>query len=285
MATVIHSLISGYKYLNEDLADSRTNKWILVSSPWPALTILIVYWYFLLYIGPRLMKNRNGFNLTRIVQLYDFLQIVSNFWLFYDALVTAWLNDYTFQCEPVDSSMNPKALRMAMLVWYYHVFKLFDLWDTVFFVLRKKENHVSFLHVYHHAGMVIGSWVGVKYFPGGHVTLLGVVNAFVHTVMYSYYLISTIVTVPHGWKKHITQLQILQFVLLLIHFSQLIFIEDCPFPKLLAAAFIPQILFMIILFGDFYYNAYLKKPPPSKTVKGMNGPPSAAEPKEISKEQ
>lgn len=39
------------------------------------------------------------------------------------------------------------------------------LWQ-VFMVLRKKQSHISFLHVYHHAGMVPLAWGAVSYYPG-----------------------------------------------------------------------------------------------------------------------
>jgi len=59
------------------------------------------------------------------------------------------------------------------VIWLYFLLKILDLVDTIFFVLRKKQNQVTFLHVYHHVGIVIGSWAAVKYLPGGHVTFLG----------------------------------------------------------------------------------------------------------------
>jgi hypothetical protein len=34
------------------------------------------------------------------------------------------------------------------------------------FILRKKMNQVTFLHVYHHAGMAVFSWAAVRYVPG-----------------------------------------------------------------------------------------------------------------------
>lgn len=52
--------------------------------------------------------------------------------------------------------------------------KILDLLETIFFVLRKKQNQVTFLHVYHHMGMVMGSWIATKYLAGGHVTFLGI---------------------------------------------------------------------------------------------------------------
>lgn len=37
----------------------------------------------------------------------------------------------------------------------------------VFFVLRKKNNQISFLHVYHHSTMPLLWWTGVTFVPGG----------------------------------------------------------------------------------------------------------------------
>lgn len=59
-------------------------------------------------------------------------------------------------------------------MWLYFLLKLLDLLETIFFVLRKKQNQVTFLHVYHHVGMVMGTWGATKYLPGGHVTFLGI---------------------------------------------------------------------------------------------------------------
>lgn len=36
----------------------------------------------------------------------------------------------------------------------------------IFFVLRKKNNHVSTLHVIHHGCMPMSVWFGVKFTPG-----------------------------------------------------------------------------------------------------------------------
>lgn len=41
----------------------------------------------------------------------------------------------------------------------------------VFFILRKKNNQVTFLHVYHHATMIINWWMAAKYVPVGQCKL------------------------------------------------------------------------------------------------------------------
>lgn len=101
---------------------------------------------------------------------------------------------------------------MARAVWIYYMAKIIELLDTVFFVLRKKTSQVSFLHVYHHTLMPICAFIGVKYLAGGHGTLLGLINSFIHVLMYTYYMLSAIPSMQKflWWKKYLTLLQIVR---------------------------------------------------------------------------
>ena len=49
-----------------------------------------------------------------------------------------------------------------------HEMNLFFLWcfRQFYFILRKKNNQVTFLHVYHHASICFIAWMGSKYLPG-----------------------------------------------------------------------------------------------------------------------
>lgn len=83
--------------------------------------------------------------------------------------------------------------------------------DTVFFVLRKKNKQISFLHLYHHTGMVLLTWNATKFFAGGHSIFTGFINSIIHVVMYTYYLVSAFNPQYKNniwWKKYITQMQI-----------------------------------------------------------------------------
>ncbi|XP_050453502.1 elongation of very long chain fatty acids protein-like [Cataglyphis hispanica] len=265
MAAFIRQLIAGYKYIIEDAADPRTQDYFLIGSPWPCIALLGFYICFIYYIGPRFMAKRQPFQLDRILQIYNLSQIIINAILLYKVLTLAWLRDYSFFCQPIDYSYSPKAIEIARGIWSYFMLKILDLLETVFFVLRKKQNQVSFLHVYHHVGMLLGTWIATKYIPGGHVTFLGLVNTFVHVIMYIHYLLSSMKIDTGSWKKYITQLQLIQFFLIILHYGQLAW-EDCGFPVWPAYIMIPQNVFMIILFGDFYYKMYIKKRPTIKMV-------------------
>ena len=58
-------------------------------------------------------------------------------------------------------------LQIVAVNWWYYFSKLVEFMDTFFFILRKKNNQISFLHVYHHATMPIVWWIGVKWAAGG----------------------------------------------------------------------------------------------------------------------
>lgn len=65
--------------------------------------------------------------------------------------------------------------------------KLAELIDTVIFILRKKYNQASFLHVYHHTSTAILSWIACKFVPGkpprSHVSLLLLIAQFKHLII------------------------------------------------------------------------------------------------------
>lgn len=255
-------IFRGYKILNEELSDPRTHSWPTMSSPIYPVAIIISYLYFVLKWGPALMKNRQPMNLDKAIMVYNLVQIVACIKISYVAMRLAWWSKYQWICEPVDYSNTPEALRLAWIVYCYYIIKISDLLDTVFFVLKKKQSHISFLHVYHHSGMIILSWAGTKYLPGGHGTLVGVINCLVHAAMYMYYFLT--VAKPEykqsiWWKKHITQMQILQFMILFLHHVALVMTPNCGYPKWVAGAFLPQNFFMMILFMDFYRKTYMKK--------------------------
>ncbi|KAL4711172.1 hypothetical protein ACJJTC_015281 [Scirpophaga incertulas] len=273
MAAILQKLWQGYQIVFEEWPDPRTKTWPLTAKPYQGLTVLALYLVFVLKWGPRWMKDRRPFDLDKLLIVYNAIQVVCCIHIFIESIVGAWGWDYQWVCEPVDFTVNEKSMKVAKVVYYYFILKLVDLLDTVFFVLRKKFNQVSFLHVYHHTGMVLLVWGAVTYFPGGHGTLIGVINSFVHIIMYTYYLLT--VAVPSvkksiWWKKYITQLQILQFFWCVVHMSLIIFKTDCAYPRWTSAVFLPQNLFMLILFIDFYIKTYVKKKPKNTALKSNN---------------
>ncbi|KAJ3274192.1 hypothetical protein HK104_004155 [Borealophlyctis nickersoniae] len=100
--------------------------------------------------------------------------------------------------------------RLEFLYYINYLFKYYELIDTMFLVLKKKP--LEFLHVYHHAATMI-----LCYFELEGKTAVSwvpiVLNLFVHVIMYYYYARTAVSKKSIWWKKHLTTLQITQFVI------------------------------------------------------------------------
>lgn len=230
----------------------------MMSSPVPTLVICLFYAYFSKVLGPNLMENRKPFNLRNTLVFYNFIQTIFSAWIFYEYLMSGWWGSYSFKCQPVDYSYSPVALRMAQTCWWYYFSKFTEFFDTLFFLLRKKNSHVSTLHVIHHGCMPFSVWMGLKFAPGGHSTFFALLNTFVHIIMYFYYMISALGPRYQKyiwWKKYLTSFQMAQFVAIFTHQFQLLFVE-CDYPKTFMVWIAIHGLMFLFLFSDFYKVRY-----------------------------
>lgn len=252
-------IIEAYNDVMYNRHDPRTIDWFLIRNPGPLLMILASYLYFSMSAGPRYMRDKKPYELKYPMILYNVGQVIISLYLFYEALISGWLFDYSYTCQPVDYSDNPKALRMARAVHLYFLTKLVELLDTVFFVLRKKNRQISVLHLFHHTLMPICGWIGCRWLPNGHGTFLGLLNTLVHVVMYSYYLLSALG--PHmdkylWWKKYLTTMQLVQFAFVFLHNIQMYF-NGCPYPKFIIFLLTLNSAVFLWMFGSFYYENYV----------------------------
>ncbi|KXJ69192.1 hypothetical protein RP20_CCG028428 [Aedes albopictus] len=260
MALVLKALYHGYDRYFYDAQDPRHADHFLMNPPWLPVAIIGGYLYFVLNLGPKFMANRKPYDLKLLMQVYNILQVLANIYLFIEGIKILYNNNVSFTCQPVDYSNNPIALRELRLVYLYYLLKVTDLLDTAFFVLRKKQSHVTFLHVYHHSGIMLGSFIYNRFFPGGHFSMLGLCNTLVHAVMYFYFFLTVSrpeLTKNANWKKYITLMQMIQFAYLVLHFATPIVLGlDCGIPKFWLWLPLIQNVFMMVLFWDFYTKAY-----------------------------
>lgn len=229
----------------------------------PVILIEIAYVSFVFRIGPWFMKNREPYKLTSILRYYNIMQILFN-------AVMAFCGIYVYfykKAVPITCitvlPWDHRFKSIEMVASYAYVInKFLDLFDTIFFVLRKSYKQVTFLHVYHHILMTSISFLYMRIIgTGGHAALTGIMNSIVHVIMYGYYFISA--SSPNvknslWWKKYITQIQIVQFVLALIHnLWPLIVDTNCAVSKTFCVFSVIQAVMMIYLFGSFYKKSYL----------------------------
>ncbi|XP_004079097.1 elongation of very long chain fatty acids protein 4-like isoform X1 [Oryzias latipes] len=240
--------------------DKRTDEWLLVYSPMPISCVFLCY-LIIIWVGPKLMVNRQPVNLRTVLIVYNFAMVCLSAYMFYEFTASSWLAGYSLLCQPVDYSESPLAMRMARVCWWFYFSKVIELSDTIFFILRKKNSQLTFLHVYHHATMIFNWWAGVKYVAGGQSFLIGLINSFVHVVMYLYYGLAAVgpsMTKYLWWKRCLTSLQLLQFFIVSIHTTYNL-LADCDFPDSMNSVVLAYCLSLIVLFGNFYYRSYLSK--------------------------
>lgn len=242
--------------------DPRSEDWLLMSSPIPQTVIIVFYIYFVMSLGPRLMESRKPFDLKRVLVIYNFSVVAYSLYMCYEFVMSGWGTGYSFGCDLVDYSRSSKAMRMTWTCWLYYFSKFIELLDTVFFVLRKKHNQVTFLHVFHHSIMPFTWWFGVRLSPGGMGTFHALLNCIVHVIMYTYYGLSALGPAYQKfvwWKKHLTSIQLIQFGIITCHISQYFFMKDCPYlyPVFIYIIALYGIIFLI-LFLNFWYHAYTK---------------------------
>nr|XP_029489497.1 elongation of very long chain fatty acids protein 1-like [Oncorhynchus nerka]XP_029489498.1 elongation of very long chain fatty acids protein 1-like [Oncorhynchus nerka] len=265
-----------YEYLLKG-TDPRLWSYPLMGSPVNMSAILLTYIFFVLVAGPRFMANRKPFQLKEAMITYNFSMVALNAFIVYEFMMSGWATTYTWRCDAVDYSDSPQGLRMVRVAWLFLFSKFIELLDTVFFVLRKKHGQITFLHVFHHSFMPWTWWWGVSLAPGGIGSFHAMVNCIVHVIMYSYYGLSA--AGPRfqkflWWKKYMTAIQLVQFVMVSLHVTQYYFMDSCDYQVPLFIHLIWMYgTFFFVLFSNFWYQAYVKgkRLPKQDSKPGLNG--------------
>jgi len=220
-----------------------------------------------------------------------FHNILLTLWSLYMAVgVTweAWNQGFGFWADKVGS--GPSAHSMAKFCWLFYVSKIPEYADTYIMLLKKNYRQVSFLHVYHHASILLIWTLALNTAPGGGSWFGVFQNSSVHVIMYLYYLLNLIFSsekssVRRFLQKHkfyITYLQLLQFVFNLGQAVYNLFIAEEPYNKICMQVFLIYMVSLIILFGNFLVRGKAdRKRGAQKAVAGAT--PAAAKGKKSTK--
>ncbi|XP_034824856.1 very long chain fatty acid elongase 7-like [Maniola hyperantus] len=232
--------------------------WFLMSTPFQLFFITSFYLLFVLKVGPAYMKHRNAFKVTNVLILYNVLQVLYSLYLAIVGTSIIWTNGLL--CPSCLMETKESRYLITSSTYLYFIAKFTELMDTMFFVLRKKDNQVTFLHVYHHTLMLWTSWLTLKYEPSYSLVFLGTINSYVHVIMYAYYGLSAFPEMEKylWWKKYITRMQLTQFVLILVHALANLKYSGCPPSNTLLITIVLNVFLFLYLFGSFYVTCYIK---------------------------
>jgi len=258
---MLQQVIDFYYEFEKKNADPRTEGWFLVRSPVDGIVICLTYVFVVTVLGPRFMKNRQPMNIRSIMLVYNFLMVLLSAYMVYLFLNGGWLSTYTIGCQLTDRSRSTEAMNMVLGCYLFYVSKYIEFLDTIFFIMRKKMHQVTFLHVWHHAVMPASWFAAPRFEPGGMCSFPALINSCVHVAMYTYYGIAALGPEYQKyiwWKKYLTKLQIIQFVVVIVHAGQSAF-TDCDYPRWINYWLVCFSGIFLILFSNFYIQEYIKR--------------------------
>ncbi|CAH1401414.1 unnamed protein product [Nezara viridula] len=227
---------------------------------------MMLYILLVKVFGPMIMRKRKPFSLKIIMMAYNLSQVLLNFYLLHKAILYwhSWIPKFwNHVCNPISETMGfteENKMTYMQMMYYFYLTKLVDLLDTVFFVLRKKQSQVTFLHIFHHTSMVFNMWVSLIYLREEVISIFGIMNGTVHVIMYMYYFLAAFgpgIQKYLWWKKYLTKLQLVQFVIM-IAISVKVKLIDCDCNPWFWTMWSFSVTVYFILFVHFYVTSYRK---------------------------
>lgn len=123
------------------------------------LVTFAVYLWLVFMAGPKFMKPREAYNLKNIIRFYNVFQVVVCSLYVIKGIEFGFSFKYLWKCERFESFDDDKKLTLRVSFWLFLGLRILEFIETIFFVLRKKYNQASFLHVFHHIGSVLMTWL------------------------------------------------------------------------------------------------------------------------------
>uniref|UniRef100_A0A1B0G1W0 Elongation of very long chain fatty acids protein n=1 Tax=Glossina morsitans morsitans TaxID=37546 RepID=A0A1B0G1W0_GLOMM len=243
----------------DTVTENKHMKDFWMFSWWYTIPALSFYVAFVFKIGPRLMKNRPAFKVKTLLIIYNITQIILCAYVMERMRIFAQGDLFDFANCRVHDDMSEKSLEYYDISTYVSMLKNLELFDTVLFVLRKKQNQVTPLHVFHHTSVLVLILLYFRYYRAEGTFFPVYLNCFIHVLMYTYYTMAAILDPQFMrrfifFKKSLTIMQMIQFVLILIWLGfQGTF---CNVPKIHFYYF--SFITVAIFYGfyDFYQKSY-----------------------------
>ncbi|OJD33020.1 fatty acid elongase [Diplodia corticola] len=240
-------------------------------STFKSCVIMLVSYYIIIFGGREVMKSYPALKLNGLFKIHNFyLTAISGILLvlFLEQLIPELVRNGVFHA--ICSHEGGWTDKLVILYYLNYLTKYLEFIDTMFLFLKKKP--LTFLHTYHHGATALLCYTQLI----GHTSVSWVpitLNLTVHVVMYWYYFQSAR-GIRIWWKKYITIMQILQFVLDLgfVYFASWTYFTStyfdwlpnagkCAGEEFAAFSGIAILTSYLFLFIGFYIATY-KKPVP-----------------------
>ncbi|XP_067632980.1 very long chain fatty acid elongase 4 isoform X2 [Eurosta solidaginis] len=205
------------------------------------------------------MKDRPPYQLKSYIVVYNAAQMLSCAYIICEIFRITSTKIFQFwECSMFESNTHAEYL-FNRVTYFLFWLKISELSETIVFVLRKKQNQVSNLHVFHHCSTITLIYVLLLNYRGGSALYPVLLNCSVHVIMYAYYLAAAVCDATTlkrltPIKKSITTIQMIQFILILA--QACVFYYQCSIAPIVIGYYIFVVAVIFYGFYDFYKKAY-----------------------------
>lgn len=274
---IITRSLARFRTDRENWESFKEHFWFVGHDGNALILVQLTYLLFVLWIGPRYMKNRKPFDLRWFVRIYNIFNMYLNFIIIRNLFIISNNFEYFFTCRAIESQSKNMIVESGPNLDLLIISRIIDLLDTVIFVLRKKQNQITFLHIYHHTVVPMSIFITGYLSVNIYCSFPLLTNSAIHFLMYGYYFLATFPSLtPHlWWKKYLTRLQIAQFIIGITYIviSWPLFVLNCPGDKPYGNLFINTIsnLIFLYMFLRYYYRTYKEKRRANSIINQNNG--------------
>uniref|UniRef100_A0A0N4ZRH4 Elongation of very long chain fatty acids protein n=1 Tax=Parastrongyloides trichosuri TaxID=131310 RepID=A0A0N4ZRH4_PARTI len=243
-------------HFDEDLTVEYVSKYWILSVP------IAIFYLIGIFQLKSFMNKRKPYKLNHLLTLWNGLLAIFSFIGLYRIseevfFVTKNEGIYTSICQSF-------SVGSVSAFWYifFGLSKFIELGDTILLALKKR--HLTFLHCYHHAIVLVYTWQsGSEQIGAGRWFIW--MNFLAHSLMYTYF---TAMSLNIKWVKkyafYVTTVQILQMIIGIVISTSTYFIKTFTKHKCQQSYFNLYFCFSIylsfaILFVRFFVKAYYSK--------------------------
>lgn len=135
-----------------------------MSTPLPLIIYIAIYLRFIYFDGVRFMRNRKPYDLSTFIRCYNVFQVFACALFAYKSHSIGVKFYHAWHCIP--GYLADSGLDKIDWAWWFIMLRAVEFSETVTFVLRKKQNQVSLLHVYHHISSLVFAYLFFRMGPG-----------------------------------------------------------------------------------------------------------------------
>lgn len=128
--------------------------------------LIILYLRYIYIVGPKFMKDKAPYDVTNLLRVYNIFQVICCSTFVIRSYQMGFDFRFIWKCESFAFLSDETLTELYIGTWLFLLLRLFEFVETIFFILRKKDNQASFLHVYHHVSTVILMWIFITYDTG-----------------------------------------------------------------------------------------------------------------------